>query len=87
MARSRNNALEFSSAGSIILKKGSSHESVSSTSFGAIQFLTDATISSVTAIENADELHISFGAGTIIYGEFTALTLGGSTGTVALHRV
>ena len=89
MARSRNNALEFSSAGSIILKKGSSHESVSSTSFGAIQFLTDATISSVTAsnIENADELHIAFGAGTIIYGEFTALTLGGSTGTVALHRV
>jgi hypothetical protein len=88
MASSRNNALEFSSAGSVILKKGTT-DTFNTSTFGAIQVLKDCTISSVTAtnVDNSSSLHDSFGAGTIIYGNFSAITLGGSSGTVALHKV
>jgi hypothetical protein len=98
MAKSRNNALEFSSAGSVILKKGTTDTSAGSIvinaadgatagSFGAIQFLKDSTLSALTAtnVENSADLLTSFGAGTIIYGNFTSVTISG--GLVQLHKV
>jgi hypothetical protein len=44
MSKSRNNALEFSSVGSIIIDAAAG---VTAGNFGAIQFLKDATISAV----------------------------------------
>jgi len=87
MASSRNNALEFSSVGSIILD-GDDHTSAPTGSYGAIQFLKDSQITSITAanITNGDELHTSLGAGTIIYGKISAVTIA-SGGLVAVHRV
>ena len=86
MASSRNNALEFSSVGSIIIGGGTT----ATGNFGAIQFLRDSTIGS-TVNTNIDESNLdldgAFGAGTIIYGNFTSVTLSGSTGMVALHKV
>ena len=83
MARSRNNALEFSSAGSRILS-GTDNDSGS---FGAIQFLKDSTLNLVTAtnVSGTSDLLTTFGAGTIIYGNFTAVGI--SSGLVALHKV
>ena len=84
MARSRNNALEFSSAGSVIVTDSGDQ----SGSFGAIQVLQDTTLgATVTATNVTGETLASktFGAGTILYGEFTRVTV--STGLVALHRV
>lgn len=83
MARSRNNALEFSSAGSVIIDSAAG---ATTGSFGAIQFLKDSTISALTAkgVENPTKLYTSFGAGTIIYGNFTSVTI--SAGLVALHK-
>jgi hypothetical protein len=89
MATSRNNALEFSSAGSIILD-GTNHATAGAGTYGAIQCLKDSTISSVTVsaadIENADELHTTFGAGTILYGRFTDVTVAAG-GLIAVHKV
>ena len=84
MASSRNNALEFSSVGSIVVQP--SDGEVTST-FGAIQFLKDSTVGALTAtnVTNSNYLHTSFGAGTIIYGNFTSIVL--SAGLVQLHRV
>ena len=86
MASSRNNALEFSSAGSIIINAA---DGATAGSFGAIQFLKDSTISALTAdnVTNSAELETSFGAGTIIYGNFTSVTVSGAGSLVALHRV
>ena len=85
MAKSLNNALEFSSAGSVIITGGDTAVG----NFGAIQFLRDSTIGS-TVNTNIDEsntdLDGAFGAGTIIYGHFTSVTLSGSGGMVALHK-
>lgn len=84
MASSRNNALEFSSAGSIIL----SGAATSTGSFGAIQFLKDSTLSgtlTATNVSGSASLLTTFGAGTIIYGNFTTVQI--SSGLVALHRV
>ena len=88
MSRSRNNALEFSSAGSEILRGAAS----ASGNFGAIQFLIDSTLSgtlTATNISSTDTAKLvtqgSFGAGTIIYGDFTAVAI--SSGCVALHKV
>ena len=85
MASSRNNALEFSSAGSIIL----SGAATSSGSFGAIQFLKDSTLSALTAtnVANSADLLTSFGAGTILYGNFTSVTVSGAASLVQLHIV
>ena len=85
MASSRNNALEFSSVGSIVVKP--SDGEVSGT-FGAIQFLQDSTVGALTAtnVTNPAYLLTSFGAGTIIYGNFTSIALSG-VGLVQLHRV
>jgi len=46
MASSRNNALEFSSVGSIVINAG---DGATAGSFGAIQFLKDSTLSALTA--------------------------------------
>ena len=84
MASSRNNALEFSSAGSVIIDSAAG---ATAGKFGAIQFLKDSTISALTEtkITNSDKLLTSLGAGTIIYGQFSSVTISG--GLVALHKV
>lgn len=85
MAKILNNALEFSSAGSVIIGP----TDTATGNFGAIQFLRDSTIAS-TVNTNVDESNLdldgAFGAGTIIYGHFTSVSLGGSSGMVALHK-
>lgn len=88
MANSRNNALEFSSAGSIIIDSAAG----ATGSFGAIQFLKDSEITAIAGADtgtgnvgNVDKLVDTFGAGTILYGSFTSVTI--SSGKVALHRV
>lgn len=84
MAKSRNNALEFSSAGSVIVTNGAAPAGT----YGAIQILKDTTLSSVAAsnVTNVSNLNTSFGAGTILYGNFTAGTVDAS-GLAAFHRV
>jgi hypothetical protein len=86
MARSRNNALEFSSAGSIVINAA---DGATAGTFGAIQFLKDSTLSALTAtnVDNSADLLTSFGAGTIIYGNFTSVTVSGAGSLVQLHRV
>ncbi len=90
MASSRNNALEFSSAGSIIVSTSSSDVTTSG-SFGAIQCLQDTTFGSSAAVvstnvTNPDNLNSkTLGAGTILYGNFTSVKI--NTGLVALHKV
>lgn len=84
MARSRNNALEFSSAGSVIVTDSGDE----SGSFGAIQILQDTTLGATVTATNVAGTSLAsktFGAGTILYGNFTRVTV--STGLVALHRV
>ena len=86
MAKSRNNALEFSSAGSVLASNGDT----TTGSFGAIQCLKDSTIGSVTSsnidqLTNTDMSGQTFGAGTIIYGQFSSVTI--TSGFVALHKV
>lgn len=85
MARSLNNALEFSSAGSVIATGGDTVQG----NFGAIQILKDATLGTVTSSnvdQSSSDLGETFGAGTIIYGHFTSVQITGSTGLVALHK-
>ena len=85
MASSRNNALEFSSVGSVVIN---SSTGISPTgTYGAIQFLKDSTISALTSsnVTNANDLVTSFGAGTILYGNFTFVAI--SSGLVQLHKV
>jgi hypothetical protein len=83
MASSRNNALEFSSAGSKVIN---SANGATEGSFGAIQFLKDSTLSGVSAsnVVNSANLLTTFGAGTIVYGKFTSVTI--SDGLVQLHK-
>ncbi len=83
MNSSKNQTLEFSSAGSAIINSASSSPAGT---FGAIQCLKDSTISAVTApkVTNPTLLQDSFTAGTVIYGEFTDVSISG--GLVALHR-
>jgi len=86
MASSRNNALEFSSVGSILGNDGS----VSGGSFGAIQVLQDTTFDTVVATNVDQSTHTSFsgktlGAGTILYGNFTSVSI--TSGLVQLHKV
>ena len=85
MASSRNNALEFSSVGSRILS-GTDNDSGS---FGVIQFLKDSTLAGLTAtnVDNSADLLTSFGAGTIIYGNFTSVEVSGAASLVQLHKV
>ena len=88
MAKSRNNALEFSSVGSVLASGG---DTVTGT-FGAIQILKDATLGTVVSSnvdQSSRDLGETFGAGTIIYGNFTSVQVAGSAGAglVALHKV
>ena len=86
MAKSRNNALEFRSAGSIVINAA---DGATAGKFGAIQFLKDSTLSALTAtnVTNSADLLTSFGAGTIIYGNFTSVTVSGAASLVQLHKV
>lgn len=93
MASSRNNTLEFSSAGSIIVSGANSYTGGAG-KFGAIQCLKDTEIDEVNALNiynkdgttlDTDALADTFNAGTIIYGDFTDIAL--VSGLVALHRV
>lgn len=86
MAKSRNNALEFSSAGSVLATDGDT----TTGSFGAIQILQDTTLGTIVATNVDQTTHTAFsgktlGAGTILYGNFTSVIV--TTGLVALHRV
>lgn len=84
MARSRNNALEFSSAGSVIVTDAGDE----SGSFGAIQVLQDTTLGSTITATNVSGASLAskvLGAGTVIYGNFTRVTV--TSGLVALHKV
>lgn len=86
MARSRNNTLEFSSAGSQIL--GAS-DTATINSIGAIQVLNDAVFSTLTSSNVDQSLQVLTGAtipaGTVIYGQFSAVVV--TSGLVAVHRV
>ena len=86
MASSRNNALEFSSVGSVVINAG---DGATAGSFGAIQFLKDSTLSALTStnVTNSADLLTSFGAGTILYGNFTRVEVSGTGSLVQLHIV
>jgi len=58
-------------------------------SFGAIQFLKDSTLSALTAtnVTNSADLLTTLGAGTILYGNFTSVTVSGAGSLVQLHIV
>ena len=86
MASSRNNALEFSSAGSILATDGDT----TTGSFGAIQVLQDTTFGAVVSSNVDQATHTAFsgktlGAGTILYGQFSSVAV--TSGLVQLHRV
>ena len=86
MAKSRNNALEFSSAGSVL----ATDSDVTTGSFGAIQILQDTTLGTVVSSNVDQTTHTAFsgktlGAGTVLYGQFSSVTV--TSGLVQLHRV
>jgi hypothetical protein len=86
MASSRNNALEFSSAGSVL----ATDSDVTTGSFGAIQILKDTTLGTVVSSNVDQATHTAFsgktlGAGTVLYGQFSSVTV--TSGLVQLHRV
>lgn len=86
MASSRNNALEFSSVGSVL----ATNSDVTTGSFGAIQVLQDTTFGTVVSSNVDQTTHTAFSgktlaAGTILYGQFSSVTV--TTGLVQLHRV
>ena len=86
MAKSRNNALEFSSAGSVL----ATDSDVTTGSFGAIQILQDTTLGTVVSSNVDQTTHTAFsgktfGAGTILYGQFSSVTV--TSGLVQLHKV
>tara|TARA_R110002126_G_scaffold284059_1_gene433577 strand:- start:250 stop:507 length:258 start_codon:yes stop_codon:yes gene_type:complete len=84
MASSRNNALEFSSAGSEILIAA---DAVTAKRYGALQVINDAVFSALTA-SNVDGVANLVGAtiaaGTILYGSFSEVTV--TSGIVAAHK-
>ena len=84
MSKSRNNALEFSSVGSVIVDIAAGS---TTGRFGAIQVLQDCEIGAITgsSVDNISKLETTFPAGTVIYGIFTEIEL--NSGLVALHKV
>ena len=83
--KSRNNALEFSTVGSEVLDAG---DSVTGKKYGAIQIITDTNFSTLTA-NNVDQSSavitgVGIGAGTIIYGQFSAVAV--TSGLVICHK-
>tara|TARA_R110002020_G_scaffold396720_1_gene606864 strand:+ start:609 stop:869 length:261 start_codon:yes stop_codon:yes gene_type:complete len=86
MASSRNNALEFSSVGSVLATDGDTTVG----SFGAIQILQDTTLGTVVSSNVDQTTHTAFGgktfgAGTIIYGQFSSVIV--TSGLAQLHKV
>jgi hypothetical protein len=86
MASSRNNALEFSSVGSVLATSLDTTEG----SFGAIQVLQDTTFGTVVSSNVDQTTHTALsgktlGAGTILYGQFSSVSV--VNGLVALHKV
>ena len=84
MANSRNNALEFSSVGSEAFTSGGS---TTGQRYGALQIINDTVFSALVA-DNVDGianlLSITIAAGTVLYGQFSALTI--TTGVVVAHK-
>ena len=85
MSSSRNNTLEFSSVGSEVLNAG---DSVTGKRYGAIQLVTDTNFSVLTA-NNVDQslaalTGVGIGAGTILYGQFSAVAV--TSGLVICHK-
>jgi len=83
--KSRNNALEFSTVGSEVLNAG---DSVTGKKYGAIQIITDTNFSTLTA-DNVDQSSaaltgVGIGAGTVLYGQFSAVTV--TSGLVICHK-
>ena len=86
MASSRNNALEFSSVGSVLITDLDTQVG----SFGAIQVLQDTAFGTVISSNVDQTTHTAFsgktlGAGTILYGQFSSVTI--TSGLVQLHKV
>ena len=89
MSSSRNNTLEFSSAGSTILGAG---DEITSSSIGAIQAINDSVLETLTSSNIDQSKQVLTGsttpvipAGTIIYGQISAVKV--VSGLVACHRV
>tara|TARA_R110000782_G_scaffold264810_1_gene358184 strand:+ start:721 stop:978 length:258 start_codon:yes stop_codon:yes gene_type:complete len=84
MSSSRNNALEFSSAGSEAFTSGGS---ATGKRYGALQIIND-TVFSVLVAGNVDGIAnlqgITIAAGTVLYGQFSAFTI--TTGVVVAHK-
>jgi len=83
--KSRNNALEFSTVGSEVLDAG---DSVTGKKYGAIQIITDTNFSTLTA-SNVDQSSavltgVGIGAGTVLYGQFSAVAV--TSGLVICHK-
>jgi len=84
MANSKNNALEFSSAGSEILEAANA---VTGKRYGALQILNDTVFGALTASSidgTAKLVGPTFAAGTVIYGAFSEVTV--TSGIVAAHK-
>lgn len=85
MSKSRNNSLQFSSAGSTVL--GDS-DSITSGRIGAIQVVTATSFTTITAANVDQSKQVltasSVPAGTVLYGEFTDVTVG--TGLAICHK-
>lgn len=83
MAKSRNNTLEFSSAGSVV-KTGTGTQTGN---FGALQLITTSTFTVLTSSSIKGTLTgIAIPAGTIIYGDITAFAVGAGE-TVIAHNL
>ena len=83
MTSPRNNTLEFSHDGGVVV-----NDTTATTGrFGAIQVINDAVFSAITAPDytNATDLTtITIVAGTVLYGRITAFTL--TSGVVIAHN-
>jgi hypothetical protein len=82
--KSRNNALEFSTVGSDVLEAG---DAVTGKRYGSLQVVSDSTFTALTSATVKDTsklLNKGIGAGTIIYGEFSAVTLSGTGSSLVI---
>lgn len=85
MAKSINNALEFSTQGSEAIT--SANGAVTGKQFGAIQVINDAVLSVLTAsnvVDTSKLLSITIPAGTVLYGKFSAVTV--TSGVIIGHK-
>jgi len=80
----RNNTLAFSLSGSEIIDDTAAHTG----EWGAIQFITTAVIASITmpnATNSDGYTAVSLDAGTVIFGDISAITL--TSGIVTAHNI